>query len=67
MNLSEEDLEVGAPTNRAACRDLLSLPGVSCAAAPRRPQGLGAHKGSSSDEEDLREMYSITRGDPSSL
>ena len=64
MNLFEEDLEVGAPTNRAARRDLLSLPGVSSSAAPRRPQGFGADKGSSS-EGDLRELYSITRGDPS--
>ena len=64
MNLSEEDLEVGAPTNKAARRDLLSLPGVSSSAAPRRPQGFGAHEGNSG-EEDLREMCSITRGDPS--
>ena len=38
--------------------------GVSSSKTPRRPQGLGALKESSS-EEDLREMYSMTRGDPS--
>ena len=64
MNRFEEDLEVGAPTKRAARRDLLGPPGVSSSKAPRQSQGLGAPKGSSS-EEDLREMYSMTRGDPS--
>ena len=64
MNLFEEDLEEGAPTKRAARRDLLGPPGVSSSKTPRRPQGLGALKESSS-EEDLREIYSMTRGDPS--